>query len=165
MWLLALCGGCFRTSAPPDFLPTVQQATREAYGGWIRVDDRNDRRIEGELLAATQDTLHVLSTSGWVAMPVDQVRVATLTAYDLSIRPIAAWGVVGMVSTISHGFFLILTAPIWIITSSAAAASASRAPRIRTAEPVRLASFARFPQGLPPDIDRKAIRSKYSVEP
>lgn len=29
-------------------------------------------------------------------------------------------------------------------------------------EPARLAPFARFPQGLPPDIDRKATRGKYS---
>ena len=165
LWLLALSGSCFRTTAPSSYLPTAAEATRDAYGGWIRVQNRDDTQVEGELLAATVDTLHVLSFGGWLAMPVAQVRVATLTAFRVPLDGIIIWGALGGLSTISHGFVLILTAPTWIVASSLAGASASKAPRVRSVDPAKLAPFARFPQGLPPDIDRAATRGKYSTEP
>jgi len=163
--VLSFAGACFRTTAPSSFLPTAQEAARDGYGGWIRVQNHDGTQVEGELLAATVDTLHVLSFGGWLAMPVGQVRVATLTAFRVRLDPIVTWGVIGAVSTLSHGFVLILSAPIWILTSSVAGANASTAPRIQSVDPAKLAPFARFPQGLPPDIDRKATGGKYSPEP
>jgi len=164
LWLLAMAGGCFRTTAPSSFLPTAPEAARDGYGGWIRIRNLNDSQIEGELLAATPDTLHVLSFGGWVAMPVNQMRVATLTAFKVPLGPIVTWGALGGLSTLSHGFVLILTAPAWILTSSLAGADASRAPRVQTVDPAKLVPFARFPQGLPADINRLTIRGKYSTE-
>jgi len=162
--LLVLAGACFRTTAPPSFLPTPHQAEQDGYGGWIRVQHHDDTEVEGELLAATPDTLHVLSFNGWLAVPVNKVRVATLTAFRVPLDGIITWGAFGGMSTLSHGWFLILTLPTWIVASTLAGASASKAPRVRSVDPAKLAPFARFPQGLPPDIDRAAIRGKYSTE-
>jgi hypothetical protein len=99
----------------------------------------------------------------WIAVPLSQVKQATLTGFNLRTQPLETWGVLGALATGSHGFFLILTAPTWIVASTAAASSASRAPRVQGTSPAALNVFARFPQGLPPDIDRATIRPKRPV--
>jgi hypothetical protein len=164
--LVAWTTGCFYTTAPKGFLPTAQAAQQDAFGGWVRAELADNITMEGELLAVTADTLHLLtSASGWMALPLSQVRMATLTGYDMWLQPFIGWGVGGTLSALSHGFFLLFSMPLWIITSSSAAASASRAPRIRSLDPAQLAPFARFPQGLPVDIDRSTIRSKFAASP
>jgi len=65
-----------------------------------------------------------------------------------------------VLATASHGLILILSAPVWIITSTVAAADASRVPRIMSTSPTALNVFARFPQGLPPGINRATMRPK-----
>ena len=67
-----------------------------------------------------------------------------------------------MVTTISNGVFLLLTAPAWLITGLVAAGNESHAP-LRDVPPLawaELAAYARFPQGLPPGIDLAEIRPK-----
>jgi hypothetical protein len=159
IWLLALCTACFRTTAPDGWLPTPQEAQTDAHGGWIRVEYQVGE-IEGELLAATRDTIHVLAGGRWIAVPVSQVKQATLTGFNIRIQSLETWGLLGTLSTGSHGVFLILSAPTWIIASTAAASTASRAPRVQGTSPAELNVLARFPQGLPPDLDRATIRPK-----
>jgi len=165
IWLLALCTACFRTTAPQGWLPTPREAQTDAYGGWIRVEELAGSEVEGELLAATADTIHVLGDSVWVAVPVSQVKEATLTGYHVRIEPLVTSGILGSVSTVSHGFFAVLTLPTWIVTSTAGASSASRAPRVISTSPSALNVFARFPQGLPADVDRATIRPKPPTSP
>jgi hypothetical protein len=67
-----------------------------------------------------------------------------------------------VVSTISNGYLLGITAPLWIITGIVASSNESRAP-LRGVPPLvwaDLAAYARFPQGLPPGIDLGEIRPK-----
>jgi len=162
IWLLALCSACFRTTAPDGWLPTPQQAQTDGYGGWIRVEYQAGSELEGELLSATADTIHMLSDR-WIAVPLSQVKQATLTGYDVRIQRLELWGVLGAVSAFSHGFFVLITGPTWIVASTAGAANASVAPRTMSTSPTALNMYARFPQGLPSDIDRTTIRPKPPV--
>lgn len=74
----------------------------------------------------------------------------------------AVWMFTGMLSTITLGFWLLYTIPVWAITGGIATGSTSREPVV-SYPGYPLSSFrlyARFPQGLPPGIDPLALKRK-----
>ena len=155
--------GCFHTSAPKGWLPTAEEAQRDAYGGWIKLDfsmGAEKNTVHGELIAAAPDSLHVLTADSLVVVPTSSVTAGTLTAFDSQYGALRLWTILGAVSTVSHGFVLVLTAPIWAIAGSTATASSSKAPRVESTDPALLRMYARFPQGLPPGLDVRSLRQK-----
>jgi len=161
--LLLLTSACFRTTAPRGWLPTAAQAQREAFGGWIKVDYTTGvakRTVEGELIAATPDSMHVLTSDSIVALPTGALISGTLTAFDVQLRTLKVWTLVGAVAAVSHGFVLILSAPAWVIAGTTATAAASRAPRVESTNPALLRAYARFPQGIPSSVDPRSLRQK-----
>ncbi len=163
---LAILGGCVTNPAPVP-MPPANVAATEAYGGWVTVRPAGGRTggsradVAGELIAVHPDSVFVLTDSALVGLPRGQTRKATLFAYDSRAGSLAAWGFLGTLSTVSNGYFLVLTAPLWIITSSVATAHQSRAPMVETSDSAgwdRLRLFARFPQGIPPTLDRTILK-------
>jgi hypothetical protein len=152
--LLLCTSACFHSTAPPGYLVTVNEAQATAFGGWAEVDLLDGRTVEGELIAATPDSIHVLGLHDWFALPTSALRRVTVTGYRVPLDAFWTAGALGGISTLSHGWFLILSAPMWAVVTSTAAASASRAPRVRSTNHLELRKYARFPQGLPPDVDR-----------
>ena len=154
---------CFQTSAPKGWLPTAEEAQRDAYGAWIKLEfsmgaERNT--VHGELIAAASDSVHVLTSDSLVVVSSASVTGGTLTAYDSQHGALRLWTILGGVSTLTHGFVLVLTAPVWAIAGSAATASASKAPRVESTDPSLLRMYARFPQGLPRELDVRSLRQK-----
>ena len=161
--VLFVTSGCFHTSAPKGWLPTAAEAQREAFGGWIKVDYTTGvakRTVEGELIAATSDSMHVLTSDSIVALPTGALISGTLTAFDVQLRTLKVWTLVGAVAAVSHGFVLILSAPAWVIAGTTATAAASKAPRVESTDPAVLRMYARFPQGIPPGLDPRSLRQK-----
>ncbi|HET9707435.1 MAG TPA: hypothetical protein VFP39_03935 [Gemmatimonadales bacterium] len=162
-----LCAvACAGNPAPDGFLPSPADATHDVYGGWIEVTvaaGRQDSTIAGELIAARADTVWVLPDSGRIAaVSTSTVKQARVARYRSEAGAIAGFTALGVVSTISNGFLLGITAPLWIITGIVASSNESRAP-LRGVPPLpwaELAAYARFPQGLPPGIDLAEIRPK-----
>jgi hypothetical protein len=159
--------GCASTTAPPGWLPIAEEAQSDVYGAWIEVacQDRSARgRVEGELIAAEPDSLFVLSDAGLVGVPVAAIAKAKLTAYDSKAKLLSSGTFVGAVTTPSHGFFLIFSAPVWIIMGSASSVAVSRTPQIthspKSPRIEDFRKFARFPQGLPPNLDREELEPK-----
>lgn len=160
--LLMGAPGCYRSSAPPGWLPSPTDAQRDAFGSWIRVH-RQPKTIplaEGELIAVDADTIHVLADGRLVSLARAALCCAEVTAYRMDLSELQLWSVLGTLSTASQGWFLILTAPAWALTGTAVTASASYAPRIVSTDPLVLRQFARFPQGIPPTLDRATLRSR-----
>lgn len=163
LFLVVACAG---NPAPAGFLPSPAQAPQDVYGGWIQVTmsaGRHDSTIAGELIAARADTVWVLPDSGpVVVVPTSTVKDARVARYRSDAGAIAGFTALGVVSTISNGYLLGITAPLWIITGIVASSNESRAP-LRGVPPLGwpdLAAYARFPQGLPPGIDLGEIRPK-----
>jgi hypothetical protein len=163
---LFLAVACAGNPAPAGFLPSPAQAPHDVYGGWIEVTvpaGRHDSTIAGELIAARVDTVWILPDSGGVvAVATSALKKGRLANYTSETGAIAGFTALGVVSTISNGFLLGITAPLWIITGVVASSSESRAP-LRDVPPLAwadLAVYARFPQGLPPGIDLGEIRPK-----
>jgi hypothetical protein len=163
---LCLAVACAGNPAPDGFLPSPAQAVHDVYGGWIQVTvpaGRHDGTIAGELIAARADTVWILPDSGpVVAVSTSTVKKGLLARYNSEAGSIAGFTALGVVSTISNGYLLGITAPLWIITGIVASSNESRAS-LRGVPPLvwaDLAAYARFPQGLPPGIDLGEIRPK-----
>jgi hypothetical protein len=157
---------CAGNPAPAGFLPSPAEAVRDVYGGWIEVTvtaGRHDSTIAGELIAARADTVWILPDSGpVVVVPTSTVKRGRVARYSPQTGAIAGYTALGVVSTISNGYLLGITAPLWIITGIVSSSSESRAPLLGV-PPLPwtdLAAYARFPQGLPPGIDLGEIRPK-----
>jgi hypothetical protein len=162
----ALLAACVSNPAPVGWLVPADVAATEAWGGWITADtslsDRGARHeLSGELIAVGPDSLFIMEDRTLVAVPRARVRHATLFAYDAQWGRLAGWGAVGTFAALSNGWFFGLTGPAWIIGGSLAAGNQSRAPRFETSDPAGwdgLGIYARFPQGLPPGLDRASLR-------
>lgn len=106
--------------------------------------------VKGELLAVSSEAIFVADGSGLVAVSSEVVREVRVELEARSGAAMGALTALGALSTLSHGFYLVFTLPIWLGTgiptsvNEGRAASASGAPT----DP-HLRDFARFPQGLP----------------
>lgn len=119
--------------------------------------------LQGELLAASEDTLYVATAGGGVAVARSSIVDGRVFGYDAGVGSITGAVLLGTVSTISNGYFLILTAPMWLIGGSIAAGSQSRQPvRDASAPPGVLQPWARFPAGLPTGFDLEGARPAFS---
>ena len=159
------CLACGGTPAPAGWLPTPREAQTAASGGWIELDygeGQSRRRAQGELIAASADSIWLLGDSQSVVVPTSGVESGKLFAYAPKLGDVTGWTLAGMVSTISNGVFLIFTAPAWLITGGFAGQSEARAAR-RTSPPrswAELAMFARFPQGMPAGVELSRLQPK-----
>jgi hypothetical protein len=171
-----LVAGCASSGAPAGFQREARVAQSDARGGWASVElaaqpgESATRKLQGELIAATEDAL-ILETptqagSSRVRLARAEIRSARVTGYETTPGSLVAWGTLGALSTLSHGFILIFSAPVWIVATSASAAVESRGAMIDYPDSTRrtlpdgsavqvpldlsaFAMYARFPQGAP----------------
>lgn len=153
---------CATNPAPRGWLPSPREVTRHPWGGWIRVEyrtakaERSLRIAEGELLAVDDTTLHLLDPrDGPVAIPTTWIERCRLAIHSNAADGLAVWGALGTASTLSHGWYLILTAPLlWLPVGIGVPIEESRRGLVdcRAMECQTLWRWARFPQGLPPGV-------------
>ena len=155
--ILILFGGCTTNSAPKRWLPTPEQTQYQGYGAWIEVETTNGAsrsKAYGELIAADSQTVHILVDSQFRSLPVGTIIEGRIFVHSSNWAGMAAWTMVGAVSTLSNGAFLVFTLPLWLIIGPLASGSQSRRPLHTYPKESwdRLAVFARFPAGLPPAV-------------
>jgi hypothetical protein len=203
--------GCATMGTPPRGWLQNPQERSDGFGGWMAIALRPevsglDLLIEGELIAVGEDSLYLLTGNALQAISWDDVRKAELRAYDSNAGALLSWAFVGLLTTPSHGVWLLISAPTWLITGIVTTAVESRAGRFShsfsysrpssrahrddrhlerrashgrrreqapkpsqrvDARPVVqprpgqvFAAYARFPQGLPPGLDRSSLTRK-----
>ena len=106
--------------------------------------------VHGELLAV--DAKHLWVMKGVAAAPIhfEHIREVRVARYDGQAAIGGFWAVLGAISGISHGFWVLISAPLWGTIGGAAAATMSAGESV--AKPggfTALKPYARFPQGLP----------------
>jgi hypothetical protein len=108
--------------------------------------------VSGELLAVDDTTVSVLTKTGtrWIAK--NNVSKVSVKLYASHAWELVGWTALGVVSTLSHGYLLIFTAPAWLLIGlpTAAASGASNHLHVDQSHAAYLWQFARFPAGLPP---------------
>ena len=137
--------------------------TSDGRRGWVLPKELASQqgvpRIQGELIAFERDSVFVMTPSQLVSVSATDIVSARLYTFAPNTGSLALWTFVGVLSTASHGAGLVLSLPVWIIAGTASAVSESHSPEVkvpgRSWEYLRM--FARFPQGLPPGLDRSAL--------
>ncbi|HWP82755.1 MAG TPA: hypothetical protein VNN76_08880 [Bacteroidota bacterium] len=170
--LIVICG-CAATIAPDEWLPAPEELQHDSYGGWILLtvgEGSNKRVVEGEFISVEESMVYVLPIDEAVrSLPLDSIRFARLQIHRKQHGRTAGWTVVGTLSTLSHGFYLLLTAPSWLLVGILSSASVSKEGDFSTDNPTRawwveVAKFSRFPQGLPEGLDTALLRGKKPPE-
>ncbi len=161
---LLLLAGCAGSIAPKHWLPEATEVPQDGYGSWasVTLSIGPDEFSEGELIAATSDSLFILGYEKLEAYGFNEVAKVHLQSYEANYSGLAAWTVVGSLSTISHGVILLISAPVWIISGTIATSSQSHVPHktVMTGGWKQLQPYCRFPGGMPPSIDRAEIKPK-----
>ncbi len=159
--IAALATACVENPDPRK--PTIEKMTTEGVGGWVVVTSRAGWQVSGELISVTREYMHILRVgqpgAALVYLRTADVARAQVYQYE-SEGGLGAMGLLGTLSTISHGFFLILTAPVWLITTAVAVGAESSHiemdyPEDESLE--ELSHWARFPQGIPASVDEEAL--------
>ena len=160
---LGLAAGCATHQAPRGFTPRLQDLSRSPRGAWAVVTlaalDRSGERVDGELLTLDAREARLLTAGGVTRLPLERVKRLRLETHRTRETGLALWTVGGVLSTPSHGSFLVLTVPMWLVGGIAAAAAESRAGILE--HPPRplsdLQPFARFPQGWPEGLEEAQL--------
>jgi hypothetical protein len=140
--------------------PSVLVAEVPVHGHRVRVLQLSRPPVVGELLAVHSTVLVVMTDAGVVYyIPVGDVQAVRLHLMPVAPEHLGVWGAVGLATTPTHGGFLILTAPMWIVGTIAATALDTNASRPKLSGPdvAHLWQYARFPQGLPEGFDTTAL--------
>jgi hypothetical protein len=169
---------CASSNAPRAWLPGPNEVPATAKGAWIEVsvversgeagrERRRTRRCEGEFLAASPESVYVLTMDGVEVVSRSAVASARVALFRSQIGTGALITMGGFLSTASNGLGAVLTGPLWLIVGSIATGSVSREPLhdvpSHTWEEASL--YARFPQGLPADFVRTGIRFDPEARP
>lgn len=149
-------------AAPVSYLPEQEMIGEEKHGSYIEISTYSGKLYAGELIAVGDSALVVreefAGLSHCFLSPILEIksfsiRYANGKNYGWAV-PLYTLG------SISHGLFLIFTAPINLIATTVIAVDASRTyemnSRVMTFEELKL--FSRFPQGLPEGITLEMIK-------
>jgi hypothetical protein len=108
--------------------------------------------VKGELLAAGERGAWVLTEEGSRFVPREDIDEVRVNVYSNVGWVTLAWTIAGAGSTLTHGFFLLYTAPAWAAVGGTAALAEFGKGKAHASsrQAAYLYQFARFPAGLPP---------------
>ena len=166
--------GCATSYAPENWLPKTEEVPYDAYGSWIYLEltKKNDENVSsfigGEFITFEKSVVYCLNNE-LQKIPLHKIRRAVLEIDSKNTSSYGAWTVLGMLSSLSHGFYLIISMPIWLITGSASASAESYRDRFEVEYPDSIWWFdkiiySRFPQGLPSNIDSIDLKPRSIVQ-
>ena len=92
-------------------------------------------------------------------IPIEEIIYIQMERHDTSGWNIVMMTCGGVILSISNGWFLMITVPLWLLTGLFAAVSTARSNHIEfeQAEWSDLSNYARFPQGIPDEIKEIAV--------
>ena len=122
------------------------------FGHTVIVRFRPRGKVEGELLAVKADRLVLRVARRRVEVLHNEIDEVGVVLYPAGAGWLALWTVLGGASTVSHGLYLLITAPvIWAGGGGATAATAGLFNKlwVKRADVARLYQYARYPAGMP----------------
>lgn len=160
--IVSLTSGCAGNPVPELWRPSAVRAQQVKRGGWVVVEPHPSGAqssdvspVAGELIAIDDTAIHVLTASGLRSVARSSPHRITVVGYGTPGVSMAVWAIGGGVSTLSHGGFLLFTAPMWAVVGTWAALNESGAGNVHDEDLAR--AFARFPQELPAGFDPEAL--------
>ena len=146
----------------PKGLPKPEQLGYHTKGGHINVKMIAGGKYSGELIASYPDKLFVLlaSENDTSLQEVSWDDVKSFALYYAEGKN-QNWRIpVYSLATIFHGFFLIFTLPVNLVSTSIMAYASRNEYSFREEHLPRekIQMFARFPQGIPDGVSKENIR-------
>lgn len=154
----ALVIACVHNDNPDPRNPSADEISRSGYGGWIVVHRATDE-LSGELIAIDQTGIWIYPPSRDVLWKVRSEAVRSAEVY-LWAHSLDSWRFLGGLLSISHGFWGLITLPLWLGVSSSIVNGENDAAMVRYPDKPwnQLSMWARFPQGLPANITRESLK-------
>ena len=158
--LLGLRAVIMSSCAYPRYLPSSDKIDINPNGSYIKIFRKTSTNITGELIAIDSTNLVVLSLSEKKCLTIP---IADVKRFNLRYaKPKHYWWTIPVyiLPTIGHGFFLIFTAPFNLIVTVIVSVSGESAFKYsnKNISIDKLKMFARYPQGIPSDIDTASIK-------
>lgn len=163
MALTALTASCAKI---PKYLPRLNNMGGSPNGAFVKLNQRGDITVYGELIAADSAFVYVLtdrdyhSVSRCVKVPVERIasfklRYAAPVSYGWTVP---VFGL--LIAPITSGLLSVVTIPVNLIVTASVAAGSFQATKYTAADIGKedLWKFARYPQGLPPGTDLASIK-------
>ncbi|HKA90678.1 MAG TPA: hypothetical protein VKE22_23615 [Haliangiales bacterium] len=150
VWLMA----CTHNPVPDERILDAEQVPTWTRGLWVVVEPFSGNPVEGELVEASGQGVTVLIGQSLVRFrPPDCQRVTVAVFRTRESVPVI-WTIAGTLSTLSHGGFLLISAPVWqIVGNTTVVLMHNRPIHQYPDDPLQdFARFARFPQGMPADF-------------
>ncbi len=146
----------------PGYLPEAEQIGENQYGSYITVNRINDSVVKGELIAIDSTRLIVLVNTDSIKR-AETLQTKEISSFTLRYAKPKKYGwtiPVYTLATLFHGFFLALSAPVNLIVTISVTSSGIQAFQYSEKEMTyeKLKMFARFPQGIPPEIDITSLK-------
>lgn len=148
-------------------LPKVKDIDTDYNGSFVNIflkkegKINNKRHVKGELIAVDSTKMIVLTVKRKKVEPIE-IDVKNIKSFRLYYAKKPNYDLTALlpVSTISHGFYLVLTLPVNLIGVIYINESAQKDFRYtqHTISIEELKMFARFPQGLPPNVKLEALK-------
>ena len=171
---IAIDCGCQPKMVPAGYLRPPKQLTKSITGGWVEVsvipETSNDTitMLSGELLAVKSGTLHML-TSRTELISLNTNRISSMKLYLFPNPNLSLLGFLGVIPNITGailqpdyaGGFLLAGIPLFVTSLVIAIAdfqdgnSSLRYPEKNSMS--EFSKYARFPQGLPPDLQKEKL--------
>lgn len=177
LFAVLLLAAVFGACASPSYLPNVRTIDVNPYGSYIKVSysinefkkgktvRTPDNKADGELIAVVNDTLLIRKNVGFAHIPLKDVdefklRYAKPKVYGWSIPLYTLF-------TFSHGLALVFTAPVNLLTTISVTSSGANDFQYNeeALKKNELYMFARFPQGLPPNVKLNELTGGKAVRP
>lgn len=161
--ILEMTAGCATKTAPKVWLVEPEKAQTQAFGFWTTVEYSTDSSLKlahGELIAINKGKLYLLGYEGLIGIPTEKIHRVKIFLYKSKEQTIEYWALLGTLSTISHGYSLIFSAPVWIISGIICAIGESKSGVLEYPEHSweEIRKYARFPQGIPEGIDLSSLK-------
>ncbi|NWG27091.1 MAG: hypothetical protein HXY48_01010 [Ignavibacteriaceae bacterium] len=174
IWYL-LFTGCVASYAPDNWLPDTQDVPQNVYGGWITVitepgslnQDEQWMQYSGEFISYDESKIYLLYDSLY-QIPKSKISISTLELDQKNATTYGLWVFLGTISTLSHGYYASITAPLWLLFGIPSAVGESARDRYESEYPddaywESIKKFSRFPQGVS-DIDLSSIKPVFNFQ-
>lgn len=144
----------------PKYLPSADKIDVNEYGSYIKIARKKAPSINGELIAIDSSKIFVLSEDSVKCMIVPLIdikwfslRYATSKNYGWSI-PLFS------IASFAGGMYFIFLWPLNLIVTSSVTTGANKSFKYNNSNITydKLKMFARFPEGIPPNVDLTTVK-------
>jgi len=144
----------------PKYLPSSDKIDVNQNGSYIKVDLKTTENTDGELIAIDSNIIVVLSetTNKCITVPINDIKGFKL---QYAKPKHYGWTIpVYTSATIAHGYLSLVTYPVNLIVTISVTVLGEKAFKYNDKNMTydKLKMFARFPQGIPPNIDLASIK-------